>query len=169
MRPAYPAQRGTFQCSSGAAADFGNHAVENVATGGRRAADSIGVPRRFRRRLSPRSKGVSHNWATLAARISDSPPTLTGTDVPADTGSMAQSGMMLITDHHLNASRRRHEKARRKLGPDALPYLLDALSDRTPTKLKLDDSDRSGHPLYVPRVVGKSSQRFRIWRAGELE
>jgi hypothetical protein len=68
-------------------------------------------------------------------------PTLAGTaflPVPA----MARSGMMLITDHHLTQSAALKKLV--ELGPDAIPYLLDSLSDQTPTKLVLNDSTAPG-------------------------
>jgi hypothetical protein len=46
------------------------------------------------------------------------------------------AGAMLLTDHRLQRSE--GLKALVELGPDALPFLLDALDDQTPTKLTIE-------------------------------
>jgi hypothetical protein len=45
----------------------------------------------------------------------------------------SQTGALLLTDHGLQPSEALKELV--TLGPDALPFLLDALDDKTPTKL----------------------------------
>ncbi len=47
-----------------------------------------------------------------------------------------ESQAMILTDHRFKSSAALHDLV--KIGPAALPFLLDSLSDRTPTKLKLE-------------------------------
>jgi HEAT repeat protein len=79
--------------------------------------------------------------------------TLTG-EAFAPLSGQARAAMLLLTDHRLKTS-----EAFRSLvamGPDALPFLLAALEDRTPTKLKVElnfgmaflgGGELSGNPL----------------------
>jgi hypothetical protein len=53
-----------------------------------------------------------------------------------------QSHVMIITDHRLKSSAAL--KTLVEMGPDALPFLLDALGDKTPTKFKLEHRSASG-------------------------
>jgi hypothetical protein len=50
--------------------------------------------------------------------------------------SQRDSGAMILTDHQLHSSAAL--QALVELGPDALPFLLDALADKTPTKFKIE-------------------------------
>ncbi|HEY4329524.1 MAG TPA: hypothetical protein VGN88_07300, partial [Phycisphaerae bacterium] len=59
-------------------------------------------------------------------------PTLSGSAFAPIPGA-AHSDMMLLTDHKLKSSEA--FRALVEAGPDALPFLLDALDDKTPTKL----------------------------------
>lgn len=63
--------------------------------------------------------------------------TLSGHDFAPIPGQ-SQAGSFLITDHQIKPSEA--VKALVKLGPDALPFLLDALDDQTPTKITITHS-----------------------------
>jgi hypothetical protein len=54
----------------------------------------------------------------------------------------SQAGALLLTDHELQTSEAL--KALVTLGPDALPFLLDALDDKTPTKLTINHDGNFG-------------------------
>src|SRR5439155_8939592 len=69
--------------------------------------------------------------------------------------SQRESHAMILTDHRLESSAALRTLV--EIGPEALPFLLDALADRTPTKLKFEhrsafgamwlDNDLWGNPV----------------------
>jgi HEAT repeat protein len=91
--------------------------------------------------------------------------TLTG-DALAPVSGQERAGMMVLTDHGIKTS-----DAFRSLvamGPEALPYLLSALEDKTPTRLKaglsfattfIGGSDVTGNPLNSSerRIVSREA------------
>jgi hypothetical protein len=102
-------------------------------------------------RLTPRApvadaqaKRIKDLIASLAAL--DKPDfglsaTLSGSSF-APLPGQDHAGAMLLTDHRLQRSE--GLKALVELGPDALPFLLDALDDQTPTKITIDHADGFG-------------------------
>ncbi len=56
--------------------------------------------------------------------------------------SQRQSHAMVLTDHRLKSSAALRNLV--EIGPEALPFLLDALGDKTPTKLKLEHDSGFG-------------------------
>ncbi len=92
-------------------------------------------------RQKPLNKETSAQIKACITRLAaiDSPyfgfaPTLNG-EAFAPLPGQTQTGTMLLTDHHLKSSEA--FKSLVEFGPDALPFLLDALDDKTPTKLKI--------------------------------
>jgi hypothetical protein len=79
------------------------------------------------------------------------------------------SRVMLLTDHRLKSSEALRTLV--EMGPDSLPFLLDALDDRTPTKLEIEHrsgfggmwfaNDLRGNPVnpIEVRVLGVQGQR----------
>jgi hypothetical protein len=62
------------------------------------------------------------------------------------------TNMLLLTDHRLKSSRAL--KTLVEIGPDALPFLLAALDDKTPTKLKIDHESSSGAMWFADELWG---------------
>jgi hypothetical protein len=60
----------------------------------------------------------------------------------APVAGQSRAGVMLLADHRLQPSENLRELV--ALGPDALPFLLDALDDETPTRLTIKNDDRFG-------------------------
>lgn len=63
-----------------------------------------------------------------------------------------QFGAGLLTNHHLSSSDAL--KALVEMGPDSLPYLLEALSDKTPTKFRVDHRGGFGGMWYGDEFWG---------------
>ena len=78
-------------------------------------------------------------------------PTMSG-DAFAPVPTARQAGAMLLTDHHLNTSDDFVELVR--LGPKALPILLKALDDQTPTKLVMKHDDGFGGMWFANELRG---------------
>src|SRR5262249_20951763 len=78
-------------------------------------------------------------------------PTLTGYAFTPLPGHQRIEGL-LLTNHNLQPS----EALRRlvEIGPDALPFLLDALADRAPTKLKMEHGAVGGTMLFGGELAG---------------
>jgi len=68
-------------------------------------------------------------------------PTMTGSAFLPIAGQ-SSAGAFVLTDHKLKSSAAL--KSLVELGPEAVPFLLTALDDARPTKLKLDDSSDFG-------------------------
>jgi hypothetical protein len=62
-------------------------------------------------------------------------PTMNG-DAFLPIASQRESHAMILTDHRIQSSDALRTLV--EIGPDALPFLLDALADRTPTKFKIE-------------------------------
>ena len=63
------------------------------------------------------------------------------------------ANMMLLTNHHLKTSS--DLKTLVAMGPDALPFLLDALSDKTPTKITITHDFPMGG-MYFAHELGRN-------------
>ena len=110
-------------------------------------------------RLSPRqpvaedqSKRIRDLIAGLAAL--DKPDfglssTLRG-DSFAPVSGQSRAGAFLLADHGIRPSE--GLKALVALGPDALPFLLDALDDKTPTKIVLKHDGRFGAMYHAAEL-----------------
>lgn len=72
-------------------------------------------------------------------------------------GGMSQSGSGLLTDHGLEASPDLRKLV--ELGPRSLPFLLDALDDRTPTKLVIKHAFNFGVMEFASGIGGNSANR----------
>jgi len=99
------------------------------------------------------AKMIKHLIASLADL--DKPDfglsaTLSGTTF-APLPGQSQAGALLLADHGLQPSKA--VQALVTLGPDVLPFLLDALDDKTPTRLTLKQAGRFGgmwHAAELP-------------------
>jgi hypothetical protein len=95
-------------------------------------------------------------------------PTMSGTAFLPIAGQRT-FGALLLTDHQLKSSEAL--QALVEAGPDALPFLLAALDDKTPTKLKMEhksvigamwlDNELWGNPVnpVEARVLGQRGKR----------
>jgi hypothetical protein len=78
-----------------------------------------------------------------------------GTFLPIDGTS--QPGAFLFTDHRLRSSPWLRKLV--ELGPKLLPFLLDALDDRTPTKLVIKHDGRFGVMAFASGLLGNPVNR----------
>lgn len=78
-------------------------------------------------------------------------PTISGTAFLPLPGQ-SESGAMLLTDHHLKSSDALRSLV--ELGPEALPFLLDALGDKTPTKLTIEHKSGFGAMWIANELSG---------------
>jgi hypothetical protein len=92
-----------------------------------------------------RIKGLIAGLATLDSADVGLSPTLSG-HAFAPVAGQSHAGTLLLTDHRLKPSDALRELV--ALGPDALPLLLDALGDKTPTKLTIRHDGRFGGMSY---------------------
>jgi hypothetical protein len=91
--------------------------------------------------LAARIKELIAGLATLDKPDFGLSSTLSG-DAFAPIPGQGRATTMLLTDHGLKPSE--GLKALVTLGPDALPFLLDALDDQTPTKITIEHDDWFG-------------------------
>jgi hypothetical protein len=73
---------------------------------------------------------------------------------------MSEAGALLFTDHQLNSS----PELRRlvELGPNSLPFLLDALDDKTPTKLVMKPESSFGVMAFANELWGNPVNRSEL-------
>jgi hypothetical protein len=97
--------------------------------------------------------------------------TLSGDDFAPIPGQ-GRAGALLLTDHQIKPSEA--VKALVKLGPDALPFLLDALDDQTPTKITITHSSVFGAMWHAAELrlnavnpTEKSAYEARMRRPGD--
>ncbi len=84
-------------------------------------------------------------------------PTITGAAFLPLPGQ-SQAGAMLLTDHHLKPSDALSTLV--EIGPDALPFLLDALSDKTPTKLTIEHNADFGGMWLANELRGNPANKL---------
>jgi hypothetical protein len=90
------------------------------------------------------------NLATLDKPDFGLSPTLSG-DAFAPIAGQEQAGAMMLTEHDLQSSATL--KTLVTLGPEALPFLLEALDDQTPTKIEIKHDSYIGamwHDAELP-------------------
>ena len=78
--------------------------------------------------------------------------------------SQRQSGAMILTDHQLKSSTALQTLV--EIGPEALPFLLDALGDKTPTKLKLEHSSGFGAMWFANELWGNPVNELEMKTLG---
>lgn len=76
-----------------------------------------------------------------------------------------QSQAMLLTDHQLKSSVALRSLV--EIGPDAIPFLLDALSDKTPTKLKLEHRSGFGAMWFADELWGNPASESEMKVIGQ--
>jgi hypothetical protein len=116
----------------------------------------ISSPAQEKEKLLTKSDEVIKNLIACLADVKDPyyglSPSLSGRAFAAVAGS-EKIDVMLLTNHGLKTP----EPVKRlvQLGPVALPYLLKALDDKTPTKLKIEPNGMTnwGFPEKGPYVV----------------
>jgi hypothetical protein len=98
-------------------------AIPEVKMGQRPAVDEA---------QTKRIKGLIADLAKLDSADAGLSATFSGSDF-APVPGQSQVGTLLLTDHQVKKSQTLRDLV--ALGPDALPHLLDALDDKTPTKI----------------------------------
>jgi hypothetical protein len=90
-------------------------------------------------------------------------------DAFAPLPGQGRAGTFLLTDHRLQPSE--GLKALVALGPDALPFLLDALDDKTPTRIVVEHSGAIGSMWHAAELwlnpVNPAEQAIYKARAGK--
>jgi hypothetical protein len=88
-----------------------------------------------------RIKGLIADLAKLDSADVGLSATFSGSDF-APVPGQSHVGLLLFTNHKVKRSQTLRDLV--ALGPDALPHLLDALDDRTPTKIVIKGEGISG-------------------------
>jgi hypothetical protein len=97
-----------------------------------------------------RIKDLIASFANLDSPDFGLSPTLSG-DAFAPLPGQSHAGTLLLTDHRLRRSQALKDLV--ALGPDALPFLLDALDDNTPTRVVIEHRGIGGamwHAAELP-------------------
>ena len=71
---------------------------------------------------------------------------------------------MILTDHQLHSSDALQTLV--EIGPDSLPFLLDALADKTPTKFKIERRRGFGAMWLDDELWGNPANEFEMKRRG---
>lgn len=78
--------------------------------------------------------------------------------------SQRESGAMLLTNHDLKSSTALETLV--AIGPEALPLLLEALADKTPTKLKLEHGGGFGSMWFANELWGNPANELEMKTLG---
>jgi hypothetical protein len=90
-------------------------------------------------------------------------PTMSG-DAFLPLSSQRKSHAMILTDHPLRSSVALQTLV--EIGPDALPFLLDALADKTPTKFKIEHGGGFGGMWLDNELWGNPANEFEMRARG---
>lgn len=111
-------------------------AIPDIKMGKRPAVDDV---------QAKRIKGLIADLAKLDSADVGLSATFSGSDF-APVPGQSQVGALLLTDHQVKKSQTLRDLV--ALGPDALPYLLDALDNKTPTKITIEHDSPFGGMWY---------------------
>ncbi len=90
-------------------------------------------------------------------------PTMSG-EAFLPISSQRKSHAMILTDHQLRSSDALQTLV--EIGPEALPFLLDALADKTPTKFKIEHGGGCGGMWLDNELWGNPASEFEMRARG---